>query len=94
MSRTVSQLSGFIEVTLEAYRAHVGEEFGKRIPGSFTDEPQLRPAGRLPWTDDLPVVFEFDPASLVLTAFGRVNAGTYRGDAALADRFLNVFFRI
>ena len=29
--------------------------------------------------DDLPVVFEFDPASLVLTAFGRVNAGTYRG---------------
>lgn len=43
---------------------------------------------------DLPVVFEFDPASLVLTAFGRVNAGTYRGDPELADRFLNVFFRI
>ncbi len=43
---------------------------------------------------DLPVVFEFDPCSLVLTAFGRVNAGSYRGDAALADRFLNVFFRI
>lgn len=44
--------------------------------------------------DDLPVTFEFDPASLVLTTFGRVNAGTYRGDAALADRFLNLFFRI
>jgi uncharacterized protein (TIGR03083 family) len=44
--------------------------------------------------EDLPVVFEFDPSSLVLTTFGRVNAGTYRGDAALADRFLNVFFRI
>jgi len=44
--------------------------------------------------DGLPVVFEFDPASLVLTAFGRVNAGTYRGDAAIADRFLNIFFRI
>jgi hypothetical protein len=44
--------------------------------------------------NDLPVVFEFDPSSLVLTAFGRVNAGTYRGDAALADRFLNAFFRI
>jgi hypothetical protein len=42
----------------------------------------------------LPVTFEFDPASLVLTTFGRVNAGTYRGDAALADRFLNLFFRI
>ena len=44
--------------------------------------------------EGLPVVFEFDPASLVLTAFGRVNAGTYRGDAAIADRFLNIFFRI
>jgi uncharacterized protein (TIGR03083 family) len=44
--------------------------------------------------DGLPVVFEFDPASLVLTAFGRVNAGTYRGDPAIADRFLNLFFRI
>jgi len=30
----------------------------------------------------------------VLTVFGRVNAGTYRGDPGLADRFLNVFFRI
>jgi len=26
--------------------------------------------------------------------FGRVNAGTYRGDPALADRFLNLFFRV
>jgi uncharacterized protein (TIGR03083 family) len=42
----------------------------------------------------LPVVFEFDPSSFVLTVFGRVNAGTYRGDPALADRFLNLFFRI
>lgn len=30
----------------------------------------------------------------VLTAFGRCNAGTVRGDAELADRFLNLFFRI
>ena len=44
--------------------------------------------------EGLPVVFEFDPSSFVLTAFGRVNAGTYRGDPALADRFLNMFFRI
>jgi uncharacterized protein (TIGR03083 family) len=44
--------------------------------------------------DALPVVFEFDPASFVLTVFGRANAGTYRGDPALADRFLNLFFRI
>jgi hypothetical protein len=44
--------------------------------------------------DDLPAVLEFDPGSLVLTAFGRVNGGTASGDAALADRFLNLFFRI
>ncbi len=42
----------------------------------------------------LPAVIEFDPGSLVLTAFGRVNAGTIRGDRAVAGRFLNSFFRI
>lgn len=35
-----------------------------------------------------------DLASFVLTAFGRSNSGTIRGDRAVADRFLNVFFRI
>jgi uncharacterized protein (TIGR03083 family) len=43
---------------------------------------------------DLPVVIEFDPGSFVLTAFGRTNAGTIRGDKAAADRYLNGFFRI
>ena len=42
----------------------------------------------------LPAVIEFDPGTLVLTAFGRVNAGTIRGDRAVADQFLNSFFRI
>jgi uncharacterized protein (TIGR03083 family) len=37
---------------------------------------------------------EFDPASFVLTAYGRTNAGTYRGDRASLDRFCNLFFRI
>ena len=41
--------------------------------------------------DDLPCVLEFDPASFVLTAFGRMNAGTARGDAALASKFCNLF---
>jgi uncharacterized protein (TIGR03083 family) len=44
--------------------------------------------------DDLPAVIEFDAGSMVLTTFGRLNAGTARGDVALADRFLNLFFRI
>ena len=42
----------------------------------------------------MPAVIEFDPGSLVLTAFGRMNAGTIRGDRAVADRFLNSFVRI
>ncbi|HEX8005816.1 MAG TPA: maleylpyruvate isomerase family mycothiol-dependent enzyme [Trebonia sp.] len=42
----------------------------------------------------LPAVIEFDPGSLVLTAFGRVNAGTISGDHAVAETFLNAFFRI
>ena len=44
--------------------------------------------------DDLPSVLEFDAGSLVLTAFGRYNTGTFRGDRAIAERFLNLFFRI
>jgi uncharacterized protein (TIGR03083 family) len=44
--------------------------------------------------DDLPAVLSFDPGSFVLTAFGRSNAGTITGDVAVADRFLNLFFRI
>ena len=44
--------------------------------------------------DDLPATLEFDPGSFVLTAFGRSNAGTIRGDRAVAERYLNMFFRI
>ena len=40
-------------------------------------------------------MFEFDPASFVLTAFGRVQRRHVSvATATLADRFLNVFFRI
>lgn len=44
--------------------------------------------------DDLPTTIEFDAASLVLTTYGRCNAGTVRGERALADRYLNLFFPI
>jgi uncharacterized protein (TIGR03083 family) len=43
---------------------------------------------------NLATVIEFDPGSFVLTAFGRFNGGTVRGDTQLADRFLSLFFRI
>lgn len=48
----------FLEVTLEPYRRRYAAEFGKRIPGVFTDEPNLFVPTGLPWTDDLPKRFE------------------------------------
>ncbi|MGW0810139.1 maleylpyruvate isomerase family mycothiol-dependent enzyme [Nonomuraea sp. NPDC002799] len=44
--------------------------------------------------EGLPAVIEFDAASMVLRTFGRTNTGTVRGDLAVADRFLNLFFPI
>ena len=44
--------------------------------------------------EGLPVLIEYDPASFVLTAYGRMNAGTIHGDRELAHRFLAGFFRI
>ena len=38
--------------------------------------------------------YNFDAGGLVLTAFGRINGGNVRGDQALAERFLNLFYRI
>jgi len=49
----------FLEITMEAYRREIGEEFGKCVPGVFTDEPHLQPGWRgHPWTDDILEVFE------------------------------------
>jgi len=48
----------FLEITLDAYKREIGEEFGKRVPGVFTDEPHILPAGGQAWSNDLPEVFE------------------------------------
>ncbi len=48
----------FIEITHEWYRQRFGEEFGKLIPGVFTDEPQVASAGTLSWTNDFPEEFQ------------------------------------
>ncbi|MBI4582961.1 MAG: hypothetical protein HY717_02910 [Planctomycetes bacterium] len=48
----------FLEITLGAYRREIGEHFGKLVPGIFTDEPQIQPAGGLPWTESLPEEFQ------------------------------------
>jgi len=44
--------------------------------------------------DDCPAILEFDPATLVLTGYARCNAGTVRGDAAVAQRFRSLIFPI
>ena len=62
-------IRAFIETTHEAYRKSVGSEFGKTIPAIFTDEPQFTPKDTLdfpmeqkdiflPWTDELPDLYE------------------------------------
>lgn len=45
----------FIEVTYTGYKNAVGEDFGKTIPGVFTDEPHTGADGngRIRWTPDL-----------------------------------------
>ncbi len=48
----------FLEVTHEAYRRHFGQDFGSLIPGSFTDEPEIRSTDGMPWTADLPEQFK------------------------------------
>jgi len=47
----------FLDVTMTGYLQHIGEQFGRRVPGVFTDEPHIRPAGGFPWASDLPALF-------------------------------------
>ena len=57
----------------------------------------VRPDGLTTSADsiaDVPTVIDFDPASFVLTAYGRMNAGTVHGDRDLGHAFLDGFFRI
>jgi hypothetical protein len=48
----------FLEVTMEAYRHEIGKQFGKRVPGVFSDEPNIHPVGDLPWSETLVQEFQ------------------------------------
>lgn len=51
----------FIKQTHEKYKAEVGEEFGKTVPGIFTDEPQLTTDyNAIAWWEGLPDKYEKD----------------------------------
>ena len=45
----------FIELTMRGYERTIGHEFGKTVPGIFTDEPHINPPVRdsVRWTPDL-----------------------------------------
>ncbi len=46
----------FIEVTMTGYEKYLGSEFGKAVPGIFTDEPNVHPPGStIRWT---PLLFK------------------------------------
>jgi|WetSurMetagenome_2_1015567.scaffolds.fasta_scaffold00452_16 hypothetical protein len=47
----------FIKLTMTGYEKYLGSEFGKTIPGTFTDEPQIGSPGGIRWTPDLFDVF-------------------------------------
>ncbi|MDR0348024.1 MAG: hypothetical protein LBH90_00845 [Tannerella sp.] len=48
----------FIDLTMKGYENTVGDEFGKTVPGVFTDEPNIVTSGGLRWTPDLFDVFK------------------------------------
>ncbi|MBQ0104420.1 MAG: hypothetical protein KBT47_00075, partial [Armatimonadetes bacterium] len=52
-------VSDFIEETHEKYKKEFGEEFGKTIPGIYTDEPQV-PTGynTIAWWDGFPETYK------------------------------------
>ena len=56
----IEAVEKFVAVTHEAYRRHLSREFGKVVPGFFTDEPNLyadSPVDSLPWTDGFEKLF-------------------------------------
>lgn len=49
----------FLEITMSGYQKRFGKEFGKTIPGVFSDEPNINaPANSIRWTPDLFPLFK------------------------------------
>ena len=49
----------FIELTMtKGYERAIGDEFGKVVPGIFTDEPNIHPPGGITWTPSLFTAFQ------------------------------------
>ena len=48
----------FIDLTMTGYEKYFGSEFGKTVPGIFTDEPNISTPGGIRWTPSLFNEFE------------------------------------
>lgn len=78
----------FIKLTHEKYYERFGDEFGKTLPGFFTDEPQFGLAG-IPWTDTLADTFMREYGYDVLD-----NAPYLYCDDPAGDAFRHDFWRL
>lgn len=47
----------FLQVTMDGYKKVIQNDFGKTVPGVFTDEPEISSPGGIRWTPDLFDVF-------------------------------------
>jgi hypothetical protein len=70
---------------------HVSGNNGGDFRVSLSSEGMTYEPGEI---ESLHAYIEFDAGSMALTAFGRGNFGTVRGDGDLAEKYLNLFFRI
>jgi uncharacterized protein (TIGR03083 family) len=67
-----------------------GQNGGDLRADVSTDGVQFTPGS----IEDCAAILEFDPATLVLTGYGRINCGTVRGDPQVASNFRSLFFPI
>lgn len=96
----------FIEITHEAYKKRFGHEFGKLIPGIFTDEPGFyhnlweKNPNTVPWTKQFPEYFRkqngYDICNRLLSLWHetgdwvKVRCDFYR---TIADLFCEAYFK-
>ncbi len=93
----------FIQVTHQAYKETVGEDFGTYVKAMFTDEPsfiRLYDVNRLPWTGKLPKLFterygsdllDVLPELFFPLAVGKFSQARLRFYNLLTDRFVTSF---
>ena len=96
-------VDGFLDSTYREYAERFGDDFGRLIPGIFTDEPHFAPLDRrggatLPWTKDLEVVFRkkkgyslLENLPCLVLRVGNWPAVRHDYWRVLTDRFLSSF---